>query len=70
MAKITAVATLTSKQPGDGQTALSFHADYSDERNKEWARYTPGLSVSMHVIDSVAEKFEQGETYLLTFDRV
>ena len=66
--KITAVATLYSKEAkGDGQTALAFQADYNDERNKEWAKYTPGLGVQMTVIDSVADNFEQGSTYLLNF---
>lgn len=70
MSKITAVATLQSKgESSAGQTALHFAADYNDERNKEWAKYTPGLSVQMHVLDSVAEQFEQGGRYLLMFER-
>lgn len=70
MARITAVATLYTKgESNGGQTPLQFGADYNDERNKEWAKYTPGLSVQMHVLDSVAEQFEQGGRYLLTFER-
>lgn len=70
MSKTTAVATLYSKtDAGYGQTALAFSADYNDERNKEWAKYTPGLGVNMTVLDSVAEQFEQGGRYLLTFER-
>jgi hypothetical protein len=70
MSQITAVASLYTKgESSDGQTALAFGADYNDERNKEWAKYTPGLSVNMTVIDSVAEKFEQGGRYLLTFEK-
>jgi hypothetical protein len=70
MSKTTAVATLSSKtDAGSGQTALAFHADYNDERNKEWAKYTPGLSVQMTVLDSVGEQFEQGGRYLLTFEK-
>jgi len=70
MSKITAVASLyTKKDAGNGQTALAFGADYNDERNKEWAKYTPGLSVQMTVLDSVGEQFEQGGRYLLTFER-
>jgi hypothetical protein len=69
MSKTTAVATLYSKSDaGLGQTALAFSADYNDERNKEWSKYTPALGVNMTVIDSVAERFEQGKTYLLTFE--
>lgn len=70
MSKTTAVVSVYTKESrGDGQTLLGFGADYADERNKEWAKYTPGLSVTMTVLDSVAEQFEQGGRYLLTFER-
>lgn len=70
MAKTTAVATLHSKtDAGSGQTSLGFSADYKDERNKAWAKYTPGLGVTMTVLDSVGEHFEQGARYLLTFEK-
>lgn len=69
MRKTTAVVTMHTKAAqGNGHTQLGFAADYQDERNKEWAKYTPSLSLSMNVIDSVAEQFEQGQTYLLTFE--
>lgn len=68
--KTTAVATLVGKKDaGSGQTALSFGADYNDERNKAWAKYTPGMSVQMTVRDDVGEQFEQGGRYLITFER-
>lgn len=51
----------------DGQVALVFGADYNDGRNKEWSKYTPALSLSMTVLESVAEKFEVGKAYTLTF---
>lgn len=70
MTKTTAVATLYNKGPVvEGQAALTFTADYNDERNKDWAKYTPALTVNMTVIDSVAAQFEQGGRYLLTFER-
>lgn len=70
MSKTTAVVTLNTKgESSAGQKSLSFIADYNDERNKAWAKYTPGLSVQMHVTDAVAEQFEQGGRYLLTFER-
>jgi hypothetical protein len=70
MSTTTAVATLASMQDaGNGQTALFFAADYNDERNKEWAKYTPGLSLQMTVRDDVANHFEKGGRYLLTFER-
>ena len=51
----------------DGQVALSFTADYADERNKEWAKYTPALSLQMTVLESVADKFAVGQPFTLTF---
>lgn len=55
----------------DGQVALSFTADYADERNKEWAKYTPALSLQMtvleSVLESVADKFAVGQPFTLTF---
>ena len=66
--KITAIATLQTKEAkGDGQTLLAFGADYNDDRNKAWAKYTPGLNVQMTVLDEVAENFEHGGRYLLSF---
>lgn len=70
MSKTTAVTSLVTKRDaGSGQVALGFQADYNDERNKEWAKYTPALSVTMNVTEQVAEQFEQGGRYLLTFER-
>lgn len=70
MSKTTAAATLYRKDvTTDGQSVLHFNADYSDERNKEWSKYTPALSLSMNVIDAVAEGFEEGGRYLLTFEK-
>ena len=53
---------------GDGQTVLGFGPDYDDGRNKEWSKYTPSLSLSMQVLDSVAEHFSMGQAFTLTFD--
>lgn len=52
----------------DGQTHLQFFADYADDRNKEWAKYTPSLSLNMVVLDSVAEHFKAGQAFTLTFE--
>lgn len=49
------------------QVDLFFGADYADGRNKEWAKWTPGLSLTVGVKPEVAEKFEVGEAYTLTF---
>lgn len=65
---ITAKIKVTGKTPvTDGQTNLNFQADYSNDRNKEWAKYTPALSLGMSVLDSVAENFEVGQAFTLTF---
>jgi hypothetical protein len=64
----TAKIKVTGKTPvTDGQTILNFGADYADDRNKEWSKYTPALSLGMTVLDSVAERFELGQSFTLTF---
>lgn len=40
----------------DGQVSVSFVADYEDEKNKEWAKYTPGASFSASVLAEVVER--------------
>lgn len=66
----TAKIVCTGKTPAvDGeQVQLNFQPDYEDGRNKEWARYTPALSLVMSVKPEVAEQFEQGQRFTLTFD--
>lgn len=67
---ITAKVRCTSKieTPGGG-ALLSFHPDYQDGRNSDWAQATPSLSLSMTVNEDAAEHFEQGQAYTLTFER-
>lgn len=48
---------------------LGFGADYTDERNKEWAQATPTLSLNMTVKPEVGELFGFGQTYTLTFEK-
>lgn len=64
---ITAKIKLQHKEDAGDQVALRFEADYADDRNKEWAKYTPSLNVSMNVLAEVAEKFEVGKPYTLQF---
>lgn len=64
---ITAKVTLSTKTVSVGSVGLNFAADYQDGRNKEWAAYTPTLNLSMTVIPKVAEKFNVGAHYTLTF---
>jgi len=68
---VTAKIKCTSKsETGEGDTRqvnVSFSPDYDDGRNKEWALYTPGLSLSLGLKGAVADLFEVGQAYTLQF---
>lgn len=65
---ITAKVTCQTKAPaGEGQFEVTFVPDYADGRNKDWALYTPSLSLSMTVRGEVADRFEPGRAYTLQF---
>ena len=49
------------------ETVLEFNANYT-ERNKEWAKYTPALSLRMQVNETAAH-FEEGKYYTITFEK-
>jgi hypothetical protein len=66
-AKIICNSKQESGEGDDRQVNVSFGADYADERNKEWARWTPGLSLTMGLKGAVADRFETGNAYTLTF---
>jgi hypothetical protein len=68
MSGITAKVTCVSKTEQGESALLTFGADYNDGRNAEWAYYTPALSLTMTVRGEVAERFEQGSHYTLTFE--
>lgn len=74
MAGITAKVFVSGKtEQGEGEhrrVLLSFNPDYADGRNKEWAEATPHLSLQMTVKGSVADQFEVGKPYTLTFDAI
>lgn len=58
----------TESGEGDArQAVVTFGADYADERNKEWAKATPTLSLSMTLNGKAADLFEQGSAYTLQF---
>lgn len=48
---------------------LSFGADYAGGANKEWASATPTINLTMTVKPSVAEHFDIGQAFTLTFSR-
>jgi len=67
---ITAKVKCTRKEPmahDDSQVTLEFQPDYDSGRNKEWAKYTPALSLTMTVLAEVAERFELQQPYTLQF---
>ena len=60
--------TKTESGEGDArQATVTFVPDYADGRNKQWALYTPGLSLSMGLRGAVADRFVSGKAYTLTF---
>lgn len=53
----------------DEQTQLSFVPDYDNDANKEWAKFTPALSLSFIVRnDTEAAGFEVGQTFTVTLE--
>jgi hypothetical protein len=70
--KVTAKVVCQTKngEAGEGEDRtvnVSFVPDYADGRNAEWARWTPGLSLTMGLRGAVADQFEVGKAYTLTF---
>lgn len=66
---ISAKIKLQGKNENNDQVTLTFVPDYADDRNKEWAKYTPALSLSLSVLPEVAERFEEGAAYTLLFEK-
>jgi hypothetical protein len=65
--EITAKVKLTSKTLYTGSQQLVFGVDYADGKNKSWAAPTPTLNLTMTVKNEVADAFELGGSYTLTF---
>lgn len=65
---VTAKIVCNLKQTYGDQTTIAFAPDYADGANKQWAQYTPSLDLRMTVKGSVAEQFEPGYKYTLTFE--
>lgn len=66
-AKIVCQTKVESGEGDERQVNVTFVPDYADDRNKEWARYTPGLSLIMGLRGAVADKFEVGQAFELQF---
>jgi len=69
MMAVTAKVKVSNKQQHENGVTLAFAPDYQDGRNKEWAVRTPSLSLTMTVLDRVAEQFEVGDAVTLTFEK-
>lgn len=59
--------TLTAEGAVDQVTAY-FSPDYEDDRNKEWSKYTPALSLTMTLKGEVAKRFNAGQKWTMTLD--
>jgi len=66
-AKVTCHLKNESGEGDQRQAVVSFLPDYADGRNKEWSLYTPALSLQMTLKGAVADQFEPGTAYTLTF---
>lgn len=67
-AKVIVSTKLEQGEGEDRQVVVTFRPDYDDDRNKEWSRYTPALSLSMTLKGTVADKFEVDDRYTLSFE--
>lgn len=67
--QITAKVICQSKTPwAEDEVQLTFRAVAdSDGTNKEWAKYTPVMSIESTMRGPVGDRFEPGKSYLLTF---
>jgi hypothetical protein len=48
---------------------LTYTADYNDDKNKEWSRYTPSMGVTQTVLPEVAEGIQTGDTFDVLFTK-
>ncbi len=70
--RTTAKIILNSKlESGVGehrQVQATFSANYADGKNAAWAIYTPSLQLVMTLKGEVADRFDIGREYTLTFE--
>lgn len=67
--RFTAKVTVSGVTVSGQQTTLVFMPDYAQGRNAEWAEFTPSLSLTMNVKNSVAEGVQVGDAFTLTFEK-
>lgn len=68
-AKVQCQSKIESGEDENRQVQVTFVADYADGRNKEWSLYTPALSLYMTLKGAVADEFQVGDKYTLTFEK-
>lgn len=66
-AKVFCASKREQGQDDDRNAVVTFSADYADDRNKEWAKWTPNLNMTMTLNGQAADLFEQGKKYTLQF---
>ena len=69
VSEITAKVKVFKSPSHNEDVRLDFAGDYSDGRNREWSSATPLINLTMYVKPEVAEKFEHGSAYTLTFTK-
>lgn len=66
-AKIVCNSKLITGAGEHRQATIRFSANVTPE-NKEWSLYTPSLQLEMALRGDVADRFEPGQSYTLTFE--
>jgi len=66
-AKIVCNSMLITGAGDHRQAVVKFSANVTPE-NAEWAKYTPHLQLDMTLNGTVADRFEPGQAYTLTFE--
>jgi hypothetical protein len=66
---VTAKVKVSSRTVMDDEVQLGFMADYDDGRNREWAKFTPGMSITTRMKKEVAEYFQLGDSFVLSFEK-
>jgi hypothetical protein len=66
-AKVMLNSKLESGVGDNRAVVLTFSANYAEGKNSEWAMWTPTLQLTMTVKGAVADQFNVGGQYTLTF---
>lgn len=67
-AKIVCHSKLITGGGDHRQARVEFTANATPE-NAAWAKYTPSLQLAMVLNGAVADRFEPGQAYILTFEQ-